>query len=133
MKPMETVAQSNLIVRVTDWIKADALNRNEIASLARLDLIRMAEDLGVSEAELRAVLPRTSENPELLARSMTVHGLDPAEVMQSDPTTMRRLVTSCARCQATARCRYALAHDTAVQEHPDYCANAEAFEALAGH
>jgi hypothetical protein len=133
MKPMETVARSSLFVRVADWIKADAQSRDEIASLGRVDLIRMARDLGVNEADLRAILPRTSANLELLARSMAMHGLDPGKLMPVDPTAVRQLVATCAKCNATGRCRYALQHGTAMQDHRDYCGNVEAFEALTGH
>jgi len=119
-----------LFVRVADWIKADAAHRNETATLSRIDLARMARDLGEDAAVLRTLVPAGSEAPDLLVQMMRLRGLNPATVQRHDPDLMRGLARTCSRCGVTARCRPRLAEATTVPEAYEFCPNEEALEAL---
>jgi hypothetical protein len=119
-----------LFVRVADWIKADAARRHETPTLSRIDLARMARDLGEDAAALRALVPAGSEAPDLLVRMMRSRGLDPASVQRHDPDLMRGLARTCSRCGVTAHCRHTVAEPTTVPDVYGFCPNDETLKAL---
>lgn len=120
-----------LFVRVADWIRRDAEGRRDLASLARLDLPRMAADLDVPEAELRRVLPRSADTAVLFTRALAARGVDP-NALQADPALLASLVRTCRDCRSTARCRSALAAGD-LSDAAHYCGNAIAFARLTRH
>lgn len=116
--------------RALDWIKARLAQDSELATLSRFDLDYMAADLGITEADLRDVLPRAADNSLLMDTMMRARGLDPAVVRASCAALMRDLELTCTRCGAATRCRNELAEGTAVAHCHEYCGNAETFAAL---
>lgn len=119
-----------LLGRMVDWI-ADRLRASrELAELSGADVHEMAADLGLSEDELRAVLPRAADNTRLMDGMMRARGLDPDWVRRLSAALMRDLELTCTRCPNPARCRAELRVGTAAANSREFCANAGTFDAL---
>lgn len=116
-----------LFVRVADWIRADAERKHEPASLAQLDVMQMARDLGVQEADLQWALPHRSDQPGLPTGKMVLRGQEAESVTPLAWEPMRHLVRNCTRCRATGRCRHARATGPEAHAGDVYCANTAAF------
>ncbi len=122
-----------LLGRLFDWVKAHTHRDDDLSALTRGDLGIMAADLGITEADLREVLPRTSDNSLLMDQMMVARGLDPDRVRRSCASLVRDLELTCSRCGSSHRCRRDLAAGTAAEHAHEYCGNAETFgELLAG-
>ena len=137
---METSSAHNdpgLLARALDWIKARAARQDELARLSGSDVAAMAADLGLSEADLRDVLPRATDNTLLMDRMIQARGLDPVTVRRSLAALVRDLELTCTRCPDTARCRRELNAGTAAARCHEYCPNADTLDDLvaaqAGH
>ncbi len=116
--------------RFCDWIKARAQRNDDLSALTRGDLTAMAADLGVAEADLIQVLPRTSDHSGLMDKMMTARGLDPNQVRRMCGPLVRDLELTCSRCSASTRCRNELAVGVAAANSHEYCGNAGTFDAL---
>jgi len=116
--------------RLCDWFKARAQRNDELYALTRSDLALMASDLGVTESDLRDVLPKAADNSLLMDEMMIQHGLDPDRIRRLCGGLARDLELTCARCGAVGRCRSELAIGVAVQNAHEYCGNAETFDEL---
>ncbi len=125
-----TEAPPGLISQVAQWITTRARASAEMARLARGDIGGMARDLGVSEADLRGVLPLGADNTKLMAAMMRARGLDAEQAAQLSAAVMRDLELTCTRCGAVARCRRELAAGTAEAHCHEFCGNADTFDAL---
>lgn len=123
-------AHHGLIGQVAHWIAERARANADMARLFRGDITGMANDLGVTEADLREVLPRGADNTRLMDAMMRARGLDPAEVAQQSAAVMRDLELTCTRCGAVTRCRRELAADTAAEHCHAFCGNADTLDAL---
>lgn len=121
-----------LFVQIAEWIRRDAACREELASLSRLDLARMAQELDVDEADLRPLLPAVADSAKRVDQALTVRGIDAEALRRTDPAGMHALARTCARCRFTARCRIALAAGD-LSDVAEYCDNFEAFAALIRH
>ena len=130
---METSPARNdpgLLARALDWIKAHAARQEELARLTGNDITTMAADLGLSEADLRDVLPRAADNSLLMDRMIQARGLDPATVRRNLAALVRDLELTCTRCPDTARCRRELDAGTAATRCHEYCPNADTLDDL---
>ena len=129
---METspVEEPGLLARVFDWIKERTARQEELGRLSRGDLAAMASDLGLSEADLRDVLPRSADNTLLMDRMMQARGLDPEAVRHSFASLVRDLELTCTRCGAVGRCRRELESGTAATHCHEFCLNADTLDDL---
>ena len=123
-------AQQGLIGKVANWITERARASAELALLSRGDISRMAHDIGVTEADLRDVLPRGADNTVLMEAMMRARGLDPAEVAHLSGTVMRDLELTCTHCGAVRRCRREIAAGTAAEHCDEFCGNAYTLDVL---
>ena len=121
-----------LFVQIAEWIRRDAADRHEPASLSRLDLARMARELGVSEADLRPLLPTQADSMKRVGQALAARGIDAEALRRTDPARMRALARTCARCRSMVRCRIALATGD-LSDAAEYCDNVEAFATLMRH
>ena len=131
---METSPAHNepgLLARMLDWLKSYSARQEEMGRLTRGDVALMASDLGLTEAELRDVMPRTVDNRALMERMLRARGLDPVRVRHSFAALMRELELTCTRCPDTARCRRELDAGTAALHCHEYCVNADTIDDLA--
>jgi hypothetical protein len=127
---MPASAVASLLARTLDWIKARAARDNEMAMMSHADLQLLATDIGVTEADLRDILPRIGDHSELLDRMLMAHGLDPSEVRRAFAGVIRDLEATCARCRETGVCQRALESGTATARRDAFCPNADSIDAL---
>ncbi len=127
---MSASSNSNLLAKAFDWIKARASRDNDLAAMSRADLHYLAVDLGISEADLRDIVPCVADNSVLMDRMMDARGLDPAAVRQSFAAAVRDMEITCTRCRESRVCRRELASGTAAMYCHDFCPNAEAIDDL---
>jgi len=130
METSPTRNEPGLLTRALDWIKARAARQDELARLSGHDIAAMATDLGLSEADLRDVLPRAADNSLLMDRMILARGLDPVAVRHSLAALVRDLELTCTRCPDTARCRRELDAGTAATHCHEYCLNADTLDDL---
>ncbi len=119
-----------LLGRLFDWVKARVHRDDDLYALTRGDLAMMASDLGISESDLRDVLPKAADNSLLMDEMMIARGLDPDRVRRSCGGLARDLELTCVRCGSVARCRSDLAQGVAAERCHEYCGNAEVFDEL---
>jgi hypothetical protein len=127
---MSASTDSSLLSRAFDWIKTRASRDNEIAAMSRADLHYLAADLGITEADLRDVVPKVTDHSELMDKMMRSRGLDPDAVRRSFSAIVRDMEVTCARCRDSRVCRRELEAGTAATYCHDFCANAEAMDYL---
>ena len=80
---MSASSELGLLAKAFDWIKARASRDNELAAMSRADLHYLAVDLGVTEADLRDIVPCVTDNSVLMDDMMRARGLDPDNVRHS--------------------------------------------------
>jgi hypothetical protein len=123
-------ARHGLLSRAAHWIVERMRASAEMARLSRGDLDGMAHDLGVTEADLREVLPRGTDNTVLMEAMMCARGLDPAEVAHLSATVIRDLELTCSHCGEVRRCRREIAAGTAAEYCDEFCGNAYTLDVL---
>ena len=111
-----------------NWNRADSVF--ELSCCAEAEIERMARDIGMSAAELRAVASHGPESADLLLRRMTALDLSPTEVSEVGPRTFSDLQRTCTMCESKRRCARDLARDSAIPAWKDYCPNAATLMAL---
>lgn len=111
-----------------EWASGDSAS--DLSCVAEAEFERIARDLRMSAAELRAVARRGPEAADLLLQRMTALDLDPTEVSQIGPETFRDLQRSCALCESKRRCARDLARDPANPAWKNYCPNNATLMAL---
>lgn len=126
---MSATETPNLPNRLLDWIKDRIARDNELATLARADFDQLARDIGVTDADLRDVIPHIGDHSELMDQMIRARGLDPAQMKQSLRSVMRDMEVTCARCGASRTCRRALEAGTAAEFH-DFCGNSPVIDQL---
>lgn len=122
--------RAGLLARALDWIKARLAHDQELATLAQFDLDYMAADLGVTHADLQAILPRDADNSLLMDRMVQARGLDPDALRAAGGSLLRDVELTCARCASTRRCRHELAAGTAAANGHAFCGNATTFDEI---
>jgi len=119
-----------VIARCCDWVKARFERGDDPYTMSRDELALMASDLGITEYDLREVLPKAADNSLLMDRMMLARGLDPDRIRKLWGGLTRDLELTCCRCGATARCRAELTLGLAAENAHEYCGNAETFDEL---
>jgi hypothetical protein len=128
---MSATLNPNLMARAFDWIRARASRDNEMATMSRMDLHYLANDLGVAEADVPDIVARATDHGELLDRMMRARGLNPAVMRRRVPACVRDMEVTCARCRDARVCRRELDSGTGALYCHDFCANAIAMDGLA--
>jgi hypothetical protein len=123
-------AGHGLLARMCDWVKARFVRGDDLSLLSHDDLALMASDLGITEHDLRDVLPKAADNSLLMDEMMIQRGLDPEKVRHLWGGLARELEMTCCRCGSVARCRAELQVGIAGQNAHEYCGNAETFDEL---
>ena len=112
----------------SDWIRDDFAS--QLSCCGEMEVERIARDMRMTPAELRAVVQRGLDAADLLLSRMAALDLDPAEVSQVGPQTFRDLQRACALCESKRRCARDLAQDAAMPAWQDYCPNVATLTAL---
>ena len=113
---------------IADWCKWDC-RASGLECLPAGDVARIAKDIGVSTADLRA-LDRRANKPLDLPRMMAALQLDPAVVARREPELFRDMQRVCAFCDAKKRCERDLADGDAAINFEAYCPNASTLREL---
>lgn len=121
---------TTMFSRALDWLKAWTVGGDNLSAFSQSDLQSMANDLGVTQADLLDVLPRGTDNSLLMDRMIRARGLDPAVLRRQFGPLVRDLEITCTRCHAVSRCRRELANGEAAEHCHEYCGNAETFDEL---
>jgi uncharacterized protein YjiS (DUF1127 family) len=109
----------------TYWEKRAAIN--ELAKCDPSEIARLAEDLGVSSAELRFLAASDKRAAELLMRRLQALQVDPKSI---DPAVMRDLQLRCAQCESKKRCARNLANKPSAASRSEYCPNEQTIEVV---
>jgi Family of unknown function (DUF6455) len=132
---MQTKQRSNPLVELLSflteagkafWRKIAAVN--ELAGCDALEVARVAQDLGISAADLRALASRDKTSADLLTRRLETLRLDPTSV---DPALMRDLQRCCSNCDSKQLCAHELEDKPRAASWPKYCPNEETIAAIA--
>ncbi|MGE0224881.1 MAG: DUF6455 family protein [Acetobacteraceae bacterium] len=121
---------NGLLARAADWFATRGWLQGANPRLSDSDLQMIANDLGVTEADLLDVLPRAPDSSLLMDRMMEARGLHPDQVRGSSAALVRDLELTCTRCSAKRRCQHDLKAGTAAESCHEYCGNAEIFDEL---
>ena len=112
-----------------NWLK----QRQEIRELREInsgDFARIAQDLGVTPAELESFVRRGPHASDELPRLLKSLGIDEATLSRTQPLLERDMIRVCAACQQKARCNYDLDEGTSAQHYEEYCPNTPAIDEL---
>ena len=129
---MQGEPRSNPLLKLlrlfTDAGKAFWSRRTAVNALAdREVLAQIAQDLGISAADLRALASRDKTAADLLNRRLETLRLDPTSL---DPAVMRDLQRCCSICDRKQLCAHELEDKPKAASWPKYCPNEETIAAL---
>ena len=88
---------------------------------------RVAQELGISVAELRSLASRDKTAANLLYRRLETLRLDPASI---DLAVMRDLQRCCSNCNSKQLCVHELEDKPKTASWPKYCPNEDTIAAL---
>jgi uncharacterized protein DUF6455 len=100
---------------------------NELANCSELELACVAQDLGISTADLRVLASRDKTAADLLYRRLESLQLDPTSI---DPILMRDLQRCCSSCDSKQLCAHELEDKPKGASWPKYCPNEQTIAAL---
>jgi hypothetical protein len=127
--------QANLFVELirsfTQMAKAFLARRAAIDELAACDVsevARVAQDLGISPADLCALAARDRTAADLLNRRLATLRVNP---ISADPVLMRDLQRCCSSCDSKQLCVHELEDRPQIASWPKYCPNKETIAHLA--
>jgi Family of unknown function (DUF6455) len=123
----------NVIVPVADWWRREAAARENLGSLDAIgpvEIARMAQDIGISTSDLRALARHCSDAADLLQRRLESLGLDASELGSSATAQLRDMERLCTLCESKGRCARDLDADPSDPIWRQYCPNHETLVAL---
>jgi hypothetical protein len=118
---------------IAGWVnkyRALAGARDEFGLCSPEDVRQIANDLGISVGELRAMSATNPHGADLLVKMLTALSVDPKALAERDPATMRDLQRLCTSCAHKGRCTHELAEGTAAEDFHSFCPNAFTLDAL---
>ena len=119
--------------RLARWWRNWTVNRFGRSELNRLgaDEIRnLAQDIGASSSELRALAGKWPDSANLLECRMTALHLDADEIKRSQPAVTRDLQKLCSLCGKKQRCEHDLDNRAVKPGWRRYCPNSTTLMAL---
>ena len=132
--PEEWPIIRNVIAPLADWWRRRAIVRQNLTDLDAFDaddMARMAQDVGLTASDLRALARHCSDAADLLQRRLAACGVDAKELEQTAPAELRDMERLCTICQSKGRCARDLAADPADPIWRQYCPNQQALIGLA--
>jgi len=108
------------------WQRTAAVN--ELTTCDAAELTRVAQDLGISAADLRSLASRDKTAADLLKRRLETLRLDPTSI---DLALMRDLQRCCSNCDSKQLCAHELEDKPTGASWPKYCPNEETIAAIA--
>jgi len=117
---------TNIIAPLAEWWRKRATMRQNLTDLDALgadDMARMAQDVGITASELRALATHCSDAADLLDRRLEALGLSATELAHTAPAELREMERLCTMCASKGRCARDLAADPADPVWRRYCPN----------
>lgn len=120
-----------LIIAVATWCRNRTCGsrRSDLERCAPADVEYIARDLGVSVSDLHE-LDRMGDQPLLLPRMLAALEIDAAELVRTEPATVRDMQRVCALCDCKPRCRAELRDGDAAVTYEGFCPNALTLKGL---
>ncbi len=103
---------------------------DEFGECSPEEVVRIAADIGVPAAELRALAAKGPGAADLLEKLLIKLYVDPAQLAKTSPEVMRDLQRLCVFCGQKERCQHELKEGTAAEHYREYCPNAFTLDAL---
>lgn len=97
---------------------------NELSALDRNEFGRMAGELGLSPADLQALVRRGVTGAEELPEMLRALGFDNDAIARIAPPQLMEMRHACSGCAHKHACNADLAAKTAAANYENYCANA---------
>ena len=131
---MQVKPRSNPLVEVLNFF-ADAAKAfwqrtaaiSELTACDVVELERVAQDLGISPADLRSLASRDKTAADLLKRRLETLRLDPTSI---DLALMRDLQRCRSNCDSKQLCAHELEDKPTGASWPKYCPNEETIAAI---
>ena len=118
---------------VSEWWQSWTGNSPTSANLsccAQDEVERMAQDIGISAAELRQLAKLGPDSADQLLERMKAIHLDPTAVEKAETPTFQDLQRNCSLCDQHKQCAHDLATDAAAPQWEHYCPNASTLKVL---
>ena len=122
--------ESTVLTRALDWIRARVTRDNELATLADVDMHYLAMDIGITEAEFRALAPQIADHSIQLDQMMHARGINPTKVRQAFSALVRDMEVSCALCLTPSLCSRRLHNGSAAATMHEFCPNSALIDSL---
>lgn len=88
----------------------------------------IAQEAGLTVADLKEVVAQGSGAERLMERMMAAYCLGPLDLEREAPGLLRDVAILCSRCQSKGRCAQELEAGTARENARLFCPNADTFE-----
>ena len=112
-----------------DWLE----HRREVSNMRQLgssDFDRIAQELGVSTADLDELVNRGPHAADEMPRLLAALGIDEAGLERCQPFVLRDMERVCAVCQSKGECDFHLAAGDIADHYRKFCLNTPALDAL---
>lgn len=113
---------------VTRWLR-HRREQGELNALGHGDLELLAQDIGISLADLGELIDK-AQDPERLDAMLKALGIDEAALARAQPAMLRDMQRLCGLCEATQQCQAALESGRAADAYHAFCPNAETLDSL---
>jgi hypothetical protein len=123
----------NVIGPLADWWRRHASVQRNLASLQAFgpeEMARMAQDVGVTPADLRSLASHASDAAHLLELRLSALGMSAAQLHRNRPADLRDMERLCTMCESKGRCARDLSADPKDPVWRKYCPNEPALVAL---
>src|SRR5262245_37135713 len=123
----------NVVVPLADWWRRHAYIRRNLSSLdafAPAEMERLAQDVGMTSADLRSLATRCSDAAGLLERRLSALGLNSAQLHRDRPAELRDMERLCTLCASKGRCARDLSADPGNPVWRNYCPNEQSLAEL---
>ena len=120
---------TSVLQLIADWYKRRQHHASGLEGLPEAEVAKIAKDMGVSTADLRA-LDRLADQPLLLHRMLEQLHLDADFLSRTEPEIFRDLQRVCAMCDSKKRCGRDLDAGKGAEHFEDYCPNALTLKAV---
>lgn len=121
------------LAALKEWwrrLQAKRLAREELIGCDPGEVAHIARDLGLAPGELCTIAAQGPDSEHLLERRLAAVGVNPGQLAQGDPQTLRDLQRSCSQCESRRQCGRDLERDPASREWRAYCTNVVTIDAL---
>jgi len=123
----------NVIVPLADWWRKHLATRQTAESLDAMgpdEFARMAQDIGISASDLRALARHCTDAAGLLEQRLKTLGHSAEDLARTASAQLRDMERLCTLCESKGRCARDLAADPADPVWKQYCPNHETLAAL---